>query len=181
MTQAPVHSSSQCTPTLLLNLDMWGVTPSDRWDWAGLRANIALHGKQVFRTSREGHFPNFHIVHLPSNSSYVQVYAIHCWWRQCPRHLPHKLWATMRAQNLSLQICTTEEYLPESSLSSTKWDSLLLLTLSHLTHIFDFRFLYLSLLQFPLRTFLLTTRCLFDESEPILTVWQSLYTSILLS
>jgi ribonucleotide reductase alpha subunit len=23
---------------------MWGVTPSDRWDWAALRANIAEHG-----------------------------------------------------------------------------------------------------------------------------------------
>jgi ribonucleoside-diphosphate reductase subunit M1 len=24
--------------------DMWGVVPSDRWDWAGLRAKIAIHG-----------------------------------------------------------------------------------------------------------------------------------------
>merc|ERR1711871_1799006 len=24
--------------------DMWGVTPSDRWDWATLRANVAKHG-----------------------------------------------------------------------------------------------------------------------------------------
>jgi ribonucleotide reductase alpha subunit len=23
---------------------MWGVVPSDRWDWAGLRAKIAIHG-----------------------------------------------------------------------------------------------------------------------------------------
>jgi ribonucleoside-diphosphate reductase subunit M1 len=28
----------------ILQPDMWGVTPSDRWDWAGLRAQIALHG-----------------------------------------------------------------------------------------------------------------------------------------
>lgn len=28
----------------ILQPDMWGVTPSDRWDWAGLRAKIALHG-----------------------------------------------------------------------------------------------------------------------------------------
>jgi ribonucleoside-diphosphate reductase subunit M1 len=27
-----------------LQFDMWGVTPSDRWDWAGLRADIAAHG-----------------------------------------------------------------------------------------------------------------------------------------
>ena len=27
-----------------LQFDMWGVTPSDRWDWAGLRAKIAQHG-----------------------------------------------------------------------------------------------------------------------------------------
>ncbi|KAJ1879526.1 ribonucleotide-diphosphate reductase subunit rnr1, partial [Kickxella alabastrina] len=24
--------------------DLWGVTPSDRWDWATLRANVARHG-----------------------------------------------------------------------------------------------------------------------------------------
>jgi ribonucleoside-diphosphate reductase subunit M1 len=27
-----------------LQYDMWGVTPSDRWDWAGLKENIAQHG-----------------------------------------------------------------------------------------------------------------------------------------
>lgn len=27
-----------------LQYDMWGVTPSDRWDWAGLKAKIAQHG-----------------------------------------------------------------------------------------------------------------------------------------
>lgn len=28
----------------ILQPDMWGVTPSDRWDWAALREKIALHG-----------------------------------------------------------------------------------------------------------------------------------------
>jgi ribonucleoside-diphosphate reductase alpha chain len=28
----------------ILQYDMWGVTPSDRWDWAGLKAEIAAHG-----------------------------------------------------------------------------------------------------------------------------------------
>ena len=28
----------------ILQPDMWNVTPSDRWDWAGLRANIKEHG-----------------------------------------------------------------------------------------------------------------------------------------
>ncbi|CAM9608551.1 unnamed protein product [Hapterophycus canaliculatus] len=28
----------------LLQFDMWGVTPSDRWDWAGLKAKMARHG-----------------------------------------------------------------------------------------------------------------------------------------
>ena len=28
----------------VLQPDMWGVTPTDRWDWAGLRAKIAEHG-----------------------------------------------------------------------------------------------------------------------------------------
>ena len=27
-----------------LQYDMWGVTPSDRWDWAGLKEKIAQHG-----------------------------------------------------------------------------------------------------------------------------------------
>ena len=27
-----------------LQYDLWGVTPSDRWDWAGLKARIAAHG-----------------------------------------------------------------------------------------------------------------------------------------
>lgn len=27
-----------------LQFDMWGVTPSDRWDWAGLKEKIARHG-----------------------------------------------------------------------------------------------------------------------------------------
>ena len=27
-----------------LQFDMWGVTPSDRWDWAGLKEKIAKHG-----------------------------------------------------------------------------------------------------------------------------------------
>ena len=41
----------------------------------------------------------------------------------------------MRAQNLSLQICTIEEYSPESSLSSTKWDSSLLIAIPPYKHI----------------------------------------------
>lgn len=28
----------------ILQYDMWGVTPSDRWDWASLKAKIAKHG-----------------------------------------------------------------------------------------------------------------------------------------
>eukprot|EP00903_Cladosiphon_okamuranus_P006056 g5971.t1 len=28
----------------LLQFDMWGVTPSDRWDWVGLKAKMAQHG-----------------------------------------------------------------------------------------------------------------------------------------
>ena len=28
----------------ILQYDMWGVTPSDRWDWAGLKRDIAAHG-----------------------------------------------------------------------------------------------------------------------------------------
>lgn len=28
----------------VLQPDMWGVTPSDRWDWPALRAKVALHG-----------------------------------------------------------------------------------------------------------------------------------------
>ena len=28
----------------ILQFDMWNVTPSDRWDWAGLKANIAENG-----------------------------------------------------------------------------------------------------------------------------------------
>jgi ribonucleoside-diphosphate reductase alpha subunit len=28
----------------ILQPDMWGVVPSDRWDWAGLREKIAVHG-----------------------------------------------------------------------------------------------------------------------------------------
>jgi ribonucleoside-diphosphate reductase alpha chain len=28
----------------VLQYDMWGVTPSSRWDWAGLKARIAQHG-----------------------------------------------------------------------------------------------------------------------------------------
>ena len=27
-----------------LQFDLWGVTPSDRWDWAGLKADLAEHG-----------------------------------------------------------------------------------------------------------------------------------------
>jgi len=28
----------------LLQPDLWGVAPSERWDWPGLRARIARHG-----------------------------------------------------------------------------------------------------------------------------------------
>ena len=28
----------------IFQYDMWGVTPSDRWDWAGLKAQVAEHG-----------------------------------------------------------------------------------------------------------------------------------------
>ena len=27
-----------------LSPDLWGVTPSDRWDWAALKAKLAEHG-----------------------------------------------------------------------------------------------------------------------------------------
>ena len=41
-----VYSSYEGSPVSkgILQPDMWGVTPSDRWDWAGLRAKIAEHG-----------------------------------------------------------------------------------------------------------------------------------------
>ena len=29
---------------LAVQFDMWGVTPSDRWDWSGLKSKIAEHG-----------------------------------------------------------------------------------------------------------------------------------------
>lgn len=28
----------------VLQPDMWGVTPSDRWDWPAIRQDIAQHG-----------------------------------------------------------------------------------------------------------------------------------------
>jgi ribonucleoside-diphosphate reductase alpha chain len=28
----------------ILQYDMWGVTPSPRWDWAAVKAEIAVHG-----------------------------------------------------------------------------------------------------------------------------------------
>ena len=28
----------------VLQPDMWGVTPSDRWDWPGVRQSVAQHG-----------------------------------------------------------------------------------------------------------------------------------------
>jgi ribonucleotide reductase alpha subunit len=28
----------------VFQFDMWGVTPSSRWDWAGLKAKVAKHG-----------------------------------------------------------------------------------------------------------------------------------------
>jgi ribonucleoside-diphosphate reductase alpha subunit len=41
-----VYSSYAGSPVSkgILQPDMWGVTPSDRWDWAALRAKIAQHG-----------------------------------------------------------------------------------------------------------------------------------------
>ena len=40
------HESYEGSPASqgVLQFDMWGVTPSDRWDWAVLRAKIAQHG-----------------------------------------------------------------------------------------------------------------------------------------
>eukprot|EP00873_Tetraselmis_striata_P036701 jgi/Tetstr1/456965/TSEL_043634.t1 len=40
------YSSYEGSPVSkgVLQPDMWGVTPSDRWDWAALRADIAAHG-----------------------------------------------------------------------------------------------------------------------------------------
>ncbi len=37
-------SSFSSFPSGILQYDMWGVTPSDRWDWAALKAEIAKHG-----------------------------------------------------------------------------------------------------------------------------------------
>ncbi|CAI5484950.1 unnamed protein product [Closterium sp. Yama58-4] len=38
------HALCLVLPPGILQPDMWGVTPSDRWDWAALRADIAAHG-----------------------------------------------------------------------------------------------------------------------------------------
>lgn len=40
------YASYQGSPVSkgILQPDMWGVTPSNRWDWGGLRADIAAHG-----------------------------------------------------------------------------------------------------------------------------------------
>lgn len=40
------YSSYQGSPVSkgILQFDMWGVQPSDRWDWAGLKAEIAHYG-----------------------------------------------------------------------------------------------------------------------------------------
>ena len=53
LTGQPLHLLFTAFLNLCMTLqslsDMWGVTPSDRWDWAGLRANIALHGENKLR------------------------------------------------------------------------------------------------------------------------------------
>ena len=42
---APYESFPGCPASQgILQPDMWGVTPSDRWDWAELKANIMEHG-----------------------------------------------------------------------------------------------------------------------------------------
>src|SRR5690606_21429467 len=40
------YSSYEGSPASqgLLQFDLWGVDPSDRWDWAGLKAAIKKHG-----------------------------------------------------------------------------------------------------------------------------------------
>ena len=47
----------------ILQYDMWGVTPTDRWDWAGLKADIATHGC-----------------------------GTRCWWRRCQPRPRRRFW-----------------------------------------------------------------------------------------
>lgn len=45
MVEGPYETYEGCPASKgQLQYDMWGVTPSDRWDWAGLKARIAEHG-----------------------------------------------------------------------------------------------------------------------------------------
>ena len=66
----------------ILQPDMWGVKPSDRWDWDGLRRDIAQHG---VRNSL-----------LVSGEQAVRLASVHWWvvapgWRPLicvPNHVP---------------------------------------------------------------------------------------------
>jgi ribonucleotide reductase alpha subunit len=48
------HTAEQGSPASkgVLQYDMWGVTPSSRWDWKGLKEEIALHGLRNSLTVR---------------------------------------------------------------------------------------------------------------------------------
>lgn len=45
-TYAGPYASYEGSPVSkgVLQPDMWGVTPSDRWDWPGIRQSVAQHG-----------------------------------------------------------------------------------------------------------------------------------------
>ena len=43
--QGPYETYAGCPASKgQLQFDMWGVKPSDRWDWSGLKEKIAEHG-----------------------------------------------------------------------------------------------------------------------------------------
>lgn len=76
----------------VLQPDMWGVTPSDRWDWAGLRRDIAANGVRnsllvapmpTASTSQVGVASGYDTPELRVFMACLVwgVRSLHCWWR----------------------------------------------------------------------------------------------------
>jgi ribonucleoside-diphosphate reductase alpha subunit len=108
----------------ILQPDMWGVTPSSRWDWAALRQKIATHGVRnslMLAPMPTASTAQVWLLVLPLSSHVSLCLSM------------SRSWGTMNPQNHSLPICTTAESWLENSLSSTRFYSLLFAIISHLS------------------------------------------------
>ena len=108
-------------PPQILQYDMWDVTPTELWDWVGLKEKIARWPSWI---------PTPCLVTDSLRASFSLVgtaWGTACFWLPCQRPPLHRSWATMSPLNHTPATFTLGESSPGTSRSCEKYMNICIL------------------------------------------------------